>query len=199
MVNEETPPDGRARMDLDPGQGARGLRNPAGQQPQFRLPLLERAVIGLNAIGSLWVLVLVLLICADSFGRSFFSAPIEGVVEMVAVSMAVIVFCQLADTIRLGRLTRSDTLIPFFATNRVPGGRAILAAFDLLGAIVMMMIIYGMSPLVIESYNRGYYLGNRGLFTFPEWPLQAIVVIGAAAALLCFLMRAVNAWRSGSY
>ncbi len=168
-------------------------------QPQFRSVSLERIVIGLNAIGSLWVLVLVLLICADSFGRSFFRAPIEGVVEMVAVSMAVIVFCQLADTVRLGRLTRSDTLLGILSTNRVPGGRIVLAAFDVLGVIVMAMIIYGTFPLVIEAYQRGYYMGNRGLFTFPEWPLKGIVVLGATTTLLCFLMRAVNSWRSGTY
>jgi len=168
-------------------------------QPQFRSVILERIVIGLNAIGSLWVLVLVLLICADSFGRSFFRAPIEGVVEMVAVSMAVIVFCQLADTVRLGRLTRSDTLLGILSTNRLPGGRIVLAAFDILGVIVMAMIIYGMFPLVIEAYQRGYYMGNRGLFTFPEWPLKGIVVLGATTTLLCFLMRAANSWRSGTY
>jgi TRAP-type mannitol/chloroaromatic compound transport system permease small subunit len=165
----------------------------------LRIEGLDRIVIGLNAIGSLWVLVLVLLICADSFGRSFFSHPIEGVVEMVAVSMAVIVFCQLADTVRLGRLTRSDTLLGMFASNRVPGGRGILAAFDMLGALVMAMIVYGMTPLVIEAWQRGYYLGNRGLFTFPEWPLKGIVVLGASVALLCFLVRAVNSWRNGTY
>jgi len=165
----------------------------------IRVKPLDAVVIVLNAIGSLWVLVLVLLICADSFGRSFFSHPIEGVVEMVAVSMAVIVFCQLPDTIRLGRLTRSDTVLPLFATRRVPGGRGVLAGFDLLGALVMAMIIYGMTPLVIEAWERGYYLGNRGLFTFPEWPLKGIVVVGALFALLCFLVRAANAWRSGRY
>lgn len=168
-------------------------------QPPFRLKLLERIVVALNMVGSLWVLVLVLLICADSFGRSFFASPIEGVVEMVAISMAVIVFCQLADTIRLGRLTRSDTLLQIFATNRIPGGRLVLVLFDILGAVVMAMIIYGMFPLVIEAYQRGYYLGNRGLFTFPEWPLKGIVVMGALTALLCFLVRAVNSWRHGTY
>lgn len=168
-------------------------------QPPLRVKSLDYVVVTLNAIGSLWVLVLVLLICADSFGRSFFSHPIEGVVEMVAVSMAVIVFCQLADTVRLGKLTRSDTLLAIFAGNRIRGGRAVLVFFDLLGALVMAMIVYGMFPLVIEAYERGYYLGNRGLFTFPEWPLKAIVVLGAAVSLLCFLVRSVNSWRNGSY
>jgi hypothetical protein len=52
-------------------------------------------VAALNAIGSLWVLLLVVLICSDSFGRSLFDHPIDGVNELVAASMAVIVFCSL--------------------------------------------------------------------------------------------------------
>lgn len=168
-------------------------------QPPLTVKSLDLAVVSLNAIGSLWVLLLVLLICADSFGRSFFSHPIEGVVEMVAVSMAVIVFCQLADTVRLGRLTRSDTLLGLLADGKIPGGRAVLVFFDLLGALVMAMIVYGTAPLAVEAYQRGYYIGNRGLFTFPEWPLKAIIVLGAGMSLLCFLVRAVNSWRHGKY
>ena len=78
-------------------------------------------------------------------------------------------------------------------------GRLLLASFDLLGALVMGQIVYSMTPLVLEAYERGYYLGNRGLFTFPEWPLKGMVVLGAAATFLCFLVRAFKAWRHGSY
>ncbi len=170
-----------------------------GAKAPERLNLLDRLVVGLNAIGSLWVLLLVLLICTDSFGRSFFRHPIEGAVEMVAVSMAVIVFCQLPDTTRIGRLTRSDTLLMFLATKASWPGRLLLASFDLLGALVMGQIVYSMTPLVLEAYERGYYLGNRGLFTFPEWPLKGMVVLGAAATFLCFLVRAFKAWRHGTY
>jgi TRAP-type mannitol/chloroaromatic compound transport system permease small subunit len=173
------------------------LQDANGSRPHDRLNLFDRLVIGLNAVGSLWVLLLVLLICADSFGRSFFAFPIEGVVEMVAVSMAVIVFCQLGDTTRLGRLTRSDTLLALLRGSA--SGRLLLVAFDVLGALVMTLIVYGMTPLAIESFQRGYYLGNRGLFTFPEWPLQTLIVIGGAVTLVCFLVRAAKAWRHGTY
>ena len=175
------------------------MSDPNGPEPPARPNPFDRLVVGLNAIGSLWVLLLVLLICADSFGRSFFRHPIEGVVEMVAVSMAVIVFCQLGDTTRIGRLTRSDTLLALFAHHASWPGRAILATFDLLGALVMAMIVYGMFPLAIEAYERGYYLGNRGIFTFPEWPLKTLIVLGAGITFFCFLIRARRAWRDGAY
>ena len=72
--------------------------------PIATLNWFDRAVFILNAFGSLWVLFIVLLICSDSFGRTFFNHPIDGVNELVAVSMAFIVFCQLPDTVRLGQL-----------------------------------------------------------------------------------------------
>jgi TRAP-type mannitol/chloroaromatic compound transport system permease small subunit len=175
------------------------LSDPEVAKAPERLSLLDHLVVSLNAIGSLWVLLLVLLICTDSFGRSFFRHPIEGAVEMVAVSMAVIVFCQLPDTTRIGRLTRSDTLLHIFATKMSWPGRLVLAGFDLLGALVMAQIVYGMAPLVLEAYERGYYLGNRGLFTFPEWPLKGLVVMGASVTFVCFLVRAYKAWRDGTY
>jgi TRAP-type mannitol/chloroaromatic compound transport system permease small subunit len=157
--------------------------------------LLNTSVIVLNAIGSLWVLLLVLLICADSFGRSLFNHPIDGVNELVAVSMAVIVFCQLADTVRLGKLTRSDTFLAGLQASHALGARLACVALDLLGAVVMIAIIIGTTPLLIESIERGYYMGEQGVFTLPDWPLRAMVVLGGVACLLCFLVRAAAHWR----
>jgi TRAP-type mannitol/chloroaromatic compound transport system permease small subunit len=151
-------------------------------------------VAALNAVGSLCVLLLVLAINADALGRTFLNRPIAGMIELVAVSLAVIVFCQLADTIRLGKLTRSDSFVAVLARgSRV--GRAVAAGFELLGATVMALIVVGTVPLLIQSYERGYFIGVRGVFTFPDWPVKALIVLGAMAALLCFLLRTRRLWR----
>ena len=165
-----------------------------GLTPPPRLNSLDRVVIVMNAAGSICVLLLVLLIDVDAFGRTFFNRPIAGMIEIVAVSLAVIVFCQLADTIRLGKLTRSDTYFAEWAGG-ARFGRGIVAGFELLGVLVMALIIWGTVPLLIQSYQRGYFIGVRGVFTFPDWPVKAVVVAGAAAALLCFLFRARRLWR----
>jgi len=156
--------------------------------------LLDASVVFLNTVGSLWVLLLVILICADSFGRSFFNHPFDGVTELVAVSMAVIVFCQLPDTARLGRLTRSDTILYRLQASNSTVARLVVVGFDLLGAAVMGAIIVGTTPLLVESYERGYYIGEHGIFTLPDWPLKALVVLGGVATMLCFVARAVHHW-----
>jgi TRAP-type mannitol/chloroaromatic compound transport system permease small subunit len=163
-------------------------------RPPAIVRLLNVTVVVLNAIGSLWVLLLVLLICADSFGRSFFNHPLDGVTELVAVTMAVIVFCQLADTVRLGKLTRSETLLAGFKASNAAVPRLIVIGFDVLGMVVMGAIIVGTWPLLTESFVRGYYIGEQGVFTLPDWPIKAIIVLGSVACLLCFLVRSVDHW-----
>jgi TRAP-type mannitol/chloroaromatic compound transport system permease small subunit len=170
------------------------MSNESSSPPTQRLGLFDRAVVALNAIGSLCVLLLVLAIDADAFGRTFFNFPIAGMIEVVAVSLAVIVFCQLADTIRLGKLTRSESFIAELARGK-SYGRAIAASFELLGALVMALIIVGTVPLLIQSFERGYFIGVRGVFTFPDWPVKALIVVGAIFACLCFLTRARREWR----
>jgi TRAP-type mannitol/chloroaromatic compound transport system permease small subunit len=159
----------------------------------------DRAVAFLNAFGSIWVLCIVLLICMDSFGRSFFNKPFDGVNEIVAVSMAFVVFCQLADTIRLDKLTRSDSYLPRLQASRSILARVIVCGFDVLGMAIMIAIIIGTVPLLIESIERGYYVGEQGIFTFPDWPIKAMVVFGSVMATLCFGVRAVSHWRASGH
>jgi TRAP-type mannitol/chloroaromatic compound transport system permease small subunit len=156
----------------------------------------DRAVAFLNAFGSIWVLGIVLLICADSFGRSFFNKPFDGVNEIVAGSMAFVVFCQLADTVRLDKLTRSDSYLPRLQSSRSLVARLIVCGFDVLGMAIMIAIIVGTVPLLLESIERGYYVGEAGIFTFPDWPVKGMVVFGSFIAALCFAVRVVGHWRA---
>jgi TRAP-type mannitol/chloroaromatic compound transport system permease small subunit len=163
-------------------------------RPTALVSLLNSSVVVLNAIGSLWVLLLVILICSDALGRSFFNRPIDGVVELVAVTMAVIVFCQLADTVRLGKLTRSDAFLSKLQGSNNMAARLLVMSFDVLGIAVMVCIIVGTTPILIESIQRGYYIGEQGVFTLPDWPIKAIIVLGSVACLLCFIVRALDHW-----
>ena len=61
-----------------------------------------------NALGTLVVLALVVILNLDVIMRGVFSAPIKGTYEMVQFSVVLIVFLQLADVVRVDRLTRSD-------------------------------------------------------------------------------------------
>lgn len=149
--------------------------------------LFDKVVRGLNGIGTIWILGLLILINADVFGRNLFTAPINGVIEMVEISMVAIVFLQLGDATRVGRLTRSDGLFGLILQRAPRIGHAMGAVFDFLGALFMFFILYGSYPLFVEAWERNYYAGNEGVFTAPTWPMKLILVIGCVVTMLLFV------------
>lgn len=156
------------------------------------LSLFQWLVTRMNALGTAWVFLLMIMINADAFGRTLFAAPIDGVIEMVELSLVGIVFMQLADATRRGRLTRSDGFFNLVMSRRPQAGRYMGAAFDFLGALFMAIIVYGSVPLLLDSIENDYYVGNEGVFTFPVWPIKTIILIGCIVAALQFL---IFVWR----
>lgn len=155
----------------------------------------DRLVVGMNAAGSVWILLLILLVSADALGRSFFLHPIVGTTELVTISIVGIVFMQLADTIRGGRLTRSDSLLGMMAVLRPRVAAGMEAVFCLLGAAFMALGLWGSAPLLKEAIERNHWIGNEGVFTAPVWPVKTIIVAGLAVCLVQFLRLAVDAFR----
>ena len=50
----------------------------------------------MNALGTLWIFALVVLLNTDVLGRNFFGKPLLGVPEILSISIVGIVFLQLA-------------------------------------------------------------------------------------------------------
>jgi len=155
----------------------------------------DRLIIGMNAAGSVWVLLLILLVTGDALGRSFFAAPIVGTVELVQISIVGIVFMQLADTVRTGRLTRSEALLDAVGLARPRARAALEAAYCLLGAAYMAIGLWGSIPLLMEAIERNSWIGNEGVFTAPVWPVKSVIVAGLAVCLVQFLRLAVESFR----
>lgn len=167
----------------------------AGTQHLVRPGAFDRLVVGMNALGSFWILLLVLLVTSDALGRTFLNYPIAGTHEMIQISVVGIVFLQLADTIRTGRLTRSDTVLGILNPRWPRVGAALQCAFCLLGATFMGIGLWGSVPLLKEAIDRGSYIGNDGIFTAPVWPVKTIIVVGLAVCLIQFLRLAIAAFR----
>ncbi len=152
-------------------------------------------VIGvMNAMGTVWIIGLMILINADIFGRSFLSNPIAGVPELVSFSIVGIVFLQLAHTLRSGAMTRSDVLIGVLE-RRAPRVRfALLAAFHLVGGLLMLMIAWKYWPSVVAAWQHPErnFMGNPGFFTIPQWPLFVLVFLGIGATAIQFLILSWN-------
>ena len=72
---------------------------------------LSKITSGLNFLGSIWVFGLALLICADITLRTLLNSPILGVPEIVQYSIAGIIYLQLGQATKNGKLIRSDAFI----------------------------------------------------------------------------------------
>jgi TRAP-type C4-dicarboxylate transport system permease small subunit len=149
--------------------------------------VFSRFVAGLNSVGGVLIFALVVIINLDVFSRFLFNAPIDGVTELVELSIVAIVFLQLADAVRNGRLTRSDGLYSKIKEKSPRAGHLLGAFFDLAGAAFFVTLIAGSVPRFIDAWERGYYAGNKGIVVIPVWPVRLIIVIGAVTVVFVFL------------
>lgn len=153
----------------------------------------RRLVSIMNAVGTIGVLGLMVLINADIAGRAVLNAPITGVPEMVAYSIVGIVFLQLAHTLRSGALTRSDLLLDILARSAPMARRILVAIFNLIGALMLTIALIRFWPGVIKAYDdpSRHFLGNPGFFIIPYWPLYALIALGLATTAVQFVINAI--------
>jgi tripartite ATP-independent transporter DctM subunit len=157
----------------------------------------------MNSVGTLWIFALMFLICADVAGRYLFNAPIKGAAEMVGYSIVTAVFLQMASTLRAGRFTRVEMLIEPLQAKRPGAAHVLMSVFSLLGTAVFALITWGTWPKLADAWTNDEITGTPGVFAFVIWPFLAVIVLGAAATTLEFLIqtvasagRAVATWRS---
>jgi TRAP-type mannitol/chloroaromatic compound transport system permease small subunit len=154
--------------------------------------ILDTTLTVMNTIGSFWIFVLMIMIDTDAFSRTFFNHPFHGVIELVEVSIVGIVFLQLGDATRQGRLTRSDGFFNIVKSHRPNVGRYMGATFDLLGAVFFAIVLFGAVPELYDAWVNDYFVGEQGLFTFPKWPIRAVIVLGCVVTFLHFIRMAIQ-------
>jgi TRAP-type mannitol/chloroaromatic compound transport system permease small subunit len=152
----------------------------------------DRVVLVSNAVASGWIFVLMLLITTDIVLRFVFNSPLSGTTEIVEISIVTILYLQLAHTLKVGRVTRSDALYGAILRKWPPIGNIMGILFHLAGVGLMVAIVYGGWPKWLQAYNGGHFIGNVGVFTFPEWPQRLVLVIGCTMLGIQFALAVVD-------
>ena len=155
----------------------------------------DRLAALLNALGTLWIVALMLLINTDVVGRDVFDAPVRGATELVSLSIVGIVFLQLADTLHRGRFTRADVLLARLKQGRPAFAARLQALYHLIGAALMGVILWAAWEPLVEAIRIREYVGAIGDFTAPVWPVRLIMLIGLSATLITFVLLAWADWR----
>ena len=150
----------------------------------------------MNSIGTAWVFVLLVIINLDIGGRALFNHPIRGVPEIVALSIVACVFLQLAHTLKVGRLTRSDIILNWLARKNPRLEHFLRGTYHLIGAVVLVILFNASLPLFTKAWRLDVYVGAEGDFMAPVWPVKLIILIGCVAAAIQFMLMAYTDFRS---
>lgn len=151
----------------------------------------------LNAVGTFVVLGLVVAVNADVIARGAFNAPFRGTVELVQFSMVLIVFLQLPDLVRSGKLTRSDGFLLFFGGVRPRLTGAIRRSINFVSSGLMLLVAITIWPEFVEAWKTDFYFGTPGIFTAPWWPVRLVIFISALMCTALWLCKAFGTLPEG--
>ena len=152
----------------------------------FLVKLSDRLAKFLMILAAGWAFVLCFIIMADIIGRGAFNSPVQGVREIVANSIVMIVFLQAGYAIRSRSMLKADFVIDRFN----PTVRRVTLAFSyLLGAAFFVIIVTGGVELAVHSWVAGEYEGE-GALRVPSWPTRFMILFGSGLACLNYLVLA---------
>lgn len=149
--------------------------------------------IAANVAGTCTVLALVVILNVDVIARSFFNAPLKGTYEIVQLAVVLIVFLQLADVVRVDRLTRSDGFLNLLHSRRPGLTAGLRRIINAISAIFMGLIAYIMFPEFLKMWGTQDFFGVPGVFTVPWWPVKLVIAAGSALACLIFVLKVITA------
>lgn len=180
--------------------------------------LVVAIAIAANVSGAFVLLALVAVMNVDVISRNLFNAPFRGVVEVVIFSLALIVFLQLPDVVRTGRLTRSDGFLGILQHHMPKAGGILGRVLNGISFIFMCMIVWTVWPEFTESFEschfftqlefgpaptgniwadfktgllRCDYFGTPGILQAPWWPVRLAIAFGCALAAVIFFFKTI--------
>lgn len=148
--------------------------------------------IAANAVGTLVVLGLVMVVNYDMAARNTINAPFIGAVEVVQFSMVLIVFLQLPDVVRVNRLTRSDGFLLVIGRRYPNVGRWLRRGLNAVSAVFMILIAVAIFPEFLKMWETQDFFGVPGVFTAPWWPVKLTIFASASLAALIFVLKVIG-------
>jgi TRAP-type C4-dicarboxylate transport system permease small subunit len=136
---------------------------------------------------------LVVVLNVDVVARGVFSAPLKGTYELVQFSVVLIVFLQLADVVRVDRLTRSDGFLNLLHNKRPTLTANLRRIINALSAIFMGLVAYITFPEFLHMWDTQDFFGVPGLFTLPWWPVKLVITLGTGLSCLIFTLKVITA------
>lgn len=148
------------------------------------LKISNLAVKVMMIMAAIWAFILTFFILTDIVGRTLFNNPFNGVREIVANSIVIIVFLQAGYAIRSRSMLSAEFLVSRFP---IWLQRVALGFGYLLGAAFFAFIIWGGWNFAIDSWVGGEFEGEGALHV-PAWPTRFIILFGSTLAVVNYLV-----------
>lgn len=154
-------------------------------------------VEGLAALGTILIGFLMVIICADIVARNLMGSSLPLITELGALTLVMIVYLQLAATVRADRMARTEIFYLAFRESRPRAGALLSAAFDLAGGLLIGLIAWSTINILQKDLASAEFIGVPGIATMPTWPFRALILVGVTVAAVEFLLRTLAALREG--
>jgi TRAP-type C4-dicarboxylate transport system permease small subunit len=146
----------------------------------------------LLVIAAMLAFLLSFLVVADVIGRAVFNSPVKGTPEIVSISIVIISFLQAGYAIRSGGMLRVDAVTSLLP----PRAQAVLGiAGALLGAMFFALVLWGSFEPAAHAWTSNEFEGE-GALRVPVWPARFLIIVGAALAVLNYLLLAAERIRA---
>jgi TRAP-type C4-dicarboxylate transport system permease small subunit len=152
----------------------------------------------MNVLGTGMVIFIMLVVLTDVAGRFLFKKPLTGTPEIVAMSIAVIVYLQFPSTLRAGRVISADGLVEMLGKRSVRAEQWLLAFHHLVGSAMFSTTCYFVWPLVVKAWVGNDFYGTVSMFAFPKWPIYGVIAFGSAMMAIQYLLLTIGLVRAGA-
>lgn len=152
---------------------------------------VDRSPVGvvmalLNGIGSLMILAMTALICADIFSRAVLGVPVAGVAELISLSIVAVVFLQLGQAVRSHSLAQTGIVLDYLRRHAPRSGALLQCLYSVVAVLVFAALFYGVWFKLQDAWASNEHVGVYGLFVAPVWPVYTVILVGSAAAVIQF-------------
>lgn len=131
------------------------------------------------------LIILGVLILFDVVMRTFVNKPVIGVAEVISNSIVIIAFFQIAYTISIDSMIRSEYILKKVSYN-------FSCFFEILscilGIIFFGLIAYATYEPTINSYIRNEFEGHAS-FRFPTFPVRFSIFAGSIIAAFTYFLK----------
>lgn len=144
---------------------------------------LNKIISFLNAVGTIWIGLLMFIIVADVVGRGLFNSPLQGVPEIVKNSIVGLTFLQIAHVLKEGRHIRTTVLYDR-ANDTVK--KIIDLVTNVIGVIIFALLFYAILEPAKQAFLLKTFEGNA--VRIPTFPTYFLILIGSFFMVMQFLL-----------